>query len=216
MRLFRCLVGVLAILSFFGPAAAAQAKPPAAEPIAALQGALRPGDLLRIRVWPNEELGGEFPIEETGLVLLPIVGDVRAAGRPLAELRAELGERYGAALKSPVIGITPVFSVSILGAVQRPGLYQVTPTHSLFDLISLAGGLREDADDEKITLLRSGEATRIDVRAALSGDGPAELAMLRSGDRVVVEKQRRFNFQTVLYVLQSATFVATVVSLLGK
>lgn len=215
MSFFRCTLGLFAILFFSGFGAAAQTTAAAEEqPAISREITLRPGDLLRIRVWPNQELGGEFLIEETGLVSLPIVGEIRAGGRALGELREEILSRYGAALKSPVIGITPVYTVSLLGAVQRPGLYPVTPSQSLFDLISLAGGLREDANDEKITIVRNGESTVIDARAALSGAESGEIAMLRSGDRIIVAKRRKgITFQAVTYALQSVTLVVGVVNL---
>jgi len=213
MTLLRIIAAVLAALSLSaihpGATASAQTEAEAGTE----EFTLRAGDLLRIRIWPNDDLGGEFPVEETGIVHLPILGGIRAGGRSLAELRIDLRQRYGQALKSPVISVTPVFPVSVLGAVQRPGLYQVTPSQNLFEVISLAGGFREDANDREIRIVRDDGVTEVNAREALSSEAAAAGVRLRSGDRIVVERRRSFNFQNVSYALQSVTLVVAIVNL---
>lgn len=187
--------------------AAAQNRDPVPPPLA-----LRPGDFLRIRVWPDSTLGGEFPVEETGLVHLPVLGGVRAAEIPLEQLRRELRTRYGEALKNPVITVTPLFRVSVLGAVQRPGLYRVDPTQSLFDVISLAGGLRENAKAQDLRVIRDGSVLEINAKRALE-TGEAALGLsLRSGDRIVVPERGPsiFTPQNIYFMLQSVVLLLTI------
>ncbi len=54
---------------------------------------VRAGDVLQIRVWPDSSLGGAYPVEETGVVYLPLVGAVSAGGRPIVDLREMLPAR---------------------------------------------------------------------------------------------------------------------------
>jgi len=179
---------------------------------------VRPGDILRIRIWPDSTLGGQFPVEETGLVYLPVLGEIRAAGMSLADLRRELRRGYGTTIKSPVVTVTPLFRVSVLGAVERPGLYQVEPTQSLFDVISLAGGFRRDAKQTKLRIIREGRVLEIDARHALeSGEALLGLA-LRSGDRIVVPQRGNtlLTPQNVYFMVQSAFVLATVVQLVRR
>src|SRR5690606_6114239 len=107
---------------------------------------VRPGDVLRISVWPETSLGGDFPVESNGYVYLPILGEVPAGNVSLSTLRAQLREGYSSNMKNPVVTVTPLFRVSVLGAVARPALYNVDPTHTLFDVISLAGGLTTEPE----------------------------------------------------------------------
>lgn len=147
---------------------------------------VRPGDVLRISVWPSKELGGDFPVEESGYVYLPIIGRIQATGSSLDQLRQELRDGYGTTMKNPVVTVTPLFRVSILGAVARPGLYNVEPTNTLFDLISMAGGFAPSADERKVRILRDNKVIETDAKRAVEqASGDLALA-LHSGDRIVV------------------------------
>jgi polysaccharide export outer membrane protein len=175
---------------------------------------VRSGDVLAIRIWPETQLGGEFPVEESGAVHLPFLGEVRAGDRSLDSLRAELRARYAQALKTPVVSVTPLFRVSVLGAVVRPGLYRIDPTQTLFDVVSQAGGFRPDANPDRLRVVRAGQVMELNARQALrTGETFGALA-LQSGDRIVVpEKGRALSLQNVFYVLQSAVMVATLIEL---
>lgn len=175
---------------------------------------LRAGDMLRVRVWPDSALGGDFPVEAPGVVLLPVVGSVRASGRSLADLRRELRQRYEQAMKLPVVTILPVFRVSVLGAVQRPGLYQVDPTLTLFDVISLAGGFRPDARENDVRVVREGAVLPVDARQALETGALPEALRLRSGDRIVVAVKHP-GLSGLLF-LQMATLAATIAGILTR
>src|SRR5687767_6166426 len=162
----------------------------------------RPGDIVRITVWPDSSYNGEYPVEEDGIVYLPFVGTVRIAGQSLTKIRADLRTQFGREMQQPVVTVTPLFRVSILGEVNRPGLYIIDPTHSFFDVVALAGGFRDNAKTEDIRLVRDGE--RIQINADPENGEQAEVALaLRSGDRIIVSKGRSINTLTIFYVLQS-------------
>jgi polysaccharide biosynthesis/export protein len=204
--------GVYAIVVVALAVAALPSKTSAQSPIAsAPEFTVRAGDVLRIRVWPDSALGGEYPIEETGVAYLPVLGAVQAGGMTLSALRAELRRRYGEALRSPSVSVTPIFGVSVLGAVQRPGLYHVDPTHTLFDAISLAGGFRDNARTDRLRLVRDGEVIEVNARRTLE-EGGAELALsLRSGDGIVVPEGRQWRMLDLFYGLQSVVLLVTLI-----
>lgn len=192
---------------------AAQTPGPSAVSAAADQRTLRPGDSVTITVWPEAELGGEFAIEETGNVYLPVLGEVRAAGVPVGELRVWLREQYRTYLREAVITVTPRFTVGVLGEVVRPGLYTISPTDGLFDVIGMAGGFRQGANEEKIRVVREGEVVSINaLRALRSGQGLDPLA-LQSGDQIIVERGGIgwAQMRDVLALFQSVALVITVV-----
>jgi len=147
---------------------------------------LRQGDILRIDVWPNTELSGEFTIEEDGFVYLPLLGAVRAAGVPVDDFRVDLRRLYGEVQRNPVVTVSPMFRISVTGAVQRPGIIMVSPSTTLLDAVSLSGGFQGNADAERVRIVRPGEVTNYDaVRALETGEGMEAIA-LRSGDHVFV------------------------------
>ncbi len=211
----RCRLAALAVLlSGVARLAAAQTgRDSAGGSAAAATGfALRAGDVIGIRIWPDSSLSGEFPIEESGLVYLPGLGPVQAAGVPLAELRADLRRRYALSMRTPVISITPHFRVSVLGAVQRPGLYQITPANTLYDVIGLAGGFQANAREDRLRVVREGQVFEINAQRTLeSGEALAGLE-LHSGDQIVVPPRPApfLTFQSATFALQAIVLVLTI------
>jgi protein involved in polysaccharide export with SLBB domain len=170
---------------------------------------LRPGDVLRITVWPNPDASGEFTIEDTGYVSLPFLEEVLAAGVPISELRADLRRRYAGAMRNPVVTVTPRYRISVTGEVMRPGIQVITPTDALFDVIGMAGGFRPGADTEKVRVVRAGQVIEYDaLRALQTGEG-MDAMQLRSGDHVIVPRHRSsiLTWNNALTFLQTASML---------
>ncbi len=206
---FSAFIAVLALhgVSAGAPSALAQQVDASTQPIV-----LRPGDVLRIKVWPDSALSGEFVVEETGKVSLPLAGEVNISGRPISEIRQMLRSLYGQALKSPVVNVTPVFRISILGAVERPGLYLIDPTQTLFDLVSLAGGFRTDAKEEEVRIIRDRSVIEMNAARVLEAGGMELNLALRPGDRVFVPESRSISAQTMFFLIQSVVVLATLLT----
>ena len=167
-------------------------------------------------MWPQNELGlsGEYVVEEDGSVHLPLIGAVEVAGLTLGEVRALLREAYSRTIKEPVVQITPVFPVSVLGAVVRPSLYRITPTESLFDVISLAGGFAPGAEQDEVRIIRDGLVIELDATETL--ERGIDLG-LRSGDRIFVSRDRwAFGMRDILFVLQSIGLIITLTDRLER
>ena len=119
---------------------------------------LGPQDSLNIRVVDMEEVGDDpYPIDLAGYITLPRIGRVAAAELTVQELQALLTDKFKEYLQEPVVSITVAEfhsqPVSILGAVETPGVHQIRGNKSLFEVISEAGGLKDDAGN-KITITR--------------------------------------------------------------
>jgi protein involved in polysaccharide export with SLBB domain len=202
------LLAVNAALVLTGiEAAAQQSSNQAPTPIT-----LRPGDVIRIRVWPDTTLGGTFSVEENGTASLPLAGEVQLVGRSIDDIRAMLRELYRETLKAPVVNVTPMFRVSILGAVERPGLYLIDPTQTLFDLVSIAGGFRRDAKEEEMRILRDTGVIELNATRALEVGGTDLNLALRPGDRVIVPESRSFSLQSALFVVQTLAVIVTLLT----
>jgi polysaccharide export outer membrane protein len=118
---------------------------------------LGPGDQITIRVPDVEEINEKaVRIDLQGYIKLPMAGRVRAGGLTAEQLEAELTTRLMRYVREPQVSVIvteyrsqPVF---VLGAVQNPGVHQVQGRKSLFEILSLAGGLKPEAGNSlKIT-----------------------------------------------------------------
>ena len=112
---------------------------------------LGPGDQITLVVNGLEDQYNEkvFRIDESGEVTLPLVGRIHASGLTTALLEHDLQARLSAVLKDPIVvvrissfGSQPV---SVLGAVRNPGIVQLQGRKTLFEVLSLAGGLQPEA-----------------------------------------------------------------------
>ena len=119
---------------------------------------LGPQDSLNIRVVDMEELGEEpYPIDLGGNITLPRIGRIHAAGLTVEQLRSKVTQKFKEYLQEPIVNISVADfrsqPVSILGAVETPGVHQIRGNKTLFEVISEAGGLKEDAGN-RITITR--------------------------------------------------------------
>jgi polysaccharide export outer membrane protein len=90
-----------------------------------------------------------FRIDQNGDLSLPMIGRIHAGGLTQAELEEQVKTRFSLLLKAPdiVVNVTEFASkpVSVLGAVNRAGIVQLQGGKTLFEVLSLAGGLQSDA-----------------------------------------------------------------------
>ncbi len=125
----------------------------AAGPAASTQGdsyVLGPNDRVTLRCLNAEEFPtSPIRIDGDGQVTLPFVGRVTLAGLTVAEAEKDVTARLAKYIRNPEVALNVVEShsqpVSVLGAVNNPGVYQLEGEKTLSELLSMAGGLRRDA-----------------------------------------------------------------------
>src|SRR5918911_3640849 len=146
------------------------------------QDAILPGDVVRLRIWREPDLSGDFPIDESGEVVLPRVGPVKATNETPESLKAKLYSEYQKYLAQTSIDVSVLRRVQVLGAVKNPGLYPLDATMSVSDAIAMAGGVTTDGNEKKVQLIRAGQK--------LSGSLPQRTRLadtpIRSGDQLYV------------------------------
>ena len=177
---------------------------------------LRPGDIVRVEVWGQEQYSGQFLVDETGILQYPIVGMVDTRTLTVAQLRDTLRIALEGLFTNPFVTITPLFRVAVLGEVRAPGLYTVDPTLSVLDLVALAGGTSPVGNMGKIRVLRSGAESELSFEdEALRGRTLQEVGV-RSGDEVIVPRRffTRQDWWTVLQVVNTAVSVAILITVL--
>ncbi len=131
---------------------------------------LGPEDLLEIDVFQVEELKRTVRVTSSGFIKLPLAGKVKAAGLTVSGLEAVISERLRRYLEEPVVSVFVKEyrsqRITVLGAVNNPQVYAVTGQKSLLDMLSIAGGLSEDAGDI-CYVQRKGETIVIDLNDLL-------------------------------------------------
>src|SRR5690606_27758236 len=154
-------------------AAQQQRQQQAASTLAAAADAPQPGDVVRLRVWREPELSGEFPVNEDGVVVLPRLGPVDVTRVSADALEQRLIREYSRYLNHAAIEMTLLRRVQILGAVRAPGIYPLDPTMTIADAIAVAGGPAPHGHPNKVELIRGGEKLDIQlVREARIADSP--------------------------------------------
>jgi polysaccharide export outer membrane protein len=147
--------------------------------------ALRAGDVVRLRIWREPDLSGDYQVDEESVVVLPKVGPVSVAGMSRDSLRQALLTSYREYLVNPSIDVVLLRRVNILGSVRNPGLYPVDPTMTVSDALGLAGGITSEAKRDRVELSRGGERVLMDLSPeARIGETP-----LRSGDQLYVPRR---------------------------
>ncbi|HEX7050679.1 MAG TPA: polysaccharide biosynthesis/export family protein [Longimicrobiales bacterium] len=168
--------------------------------------ALRPGDVVQLRIWREEDLSGEFPIAADGTVVLPKIGVWKATGVPPDSLEAAIIEAFRRYLRNPSIQVVFLRRVNIMGSVRLPGLYPVDPTMAIADVLALAGGVTPVGKQDEIELRRGGEVLVADITEQTRiGDLP-----IRSGDQLFVPERSWIsrNQGLVAVIISSITTLA--------
>jgi protein involved in polysaccharide export with SLBB domain len=141
-------------------------------------GVLQPGDIVRLRIWREPDLSGDFAVDELGQVVFPKIGRLQLLGQSSRWLQDTLVKSYELYLRNPSIEVILLRRVNVLGAVRNPGLYPVDQTMTLADVIAAAGGATPQGKSDQVQLLRGGktitanltENTRLMELHILSGD----------------------------------------------
>jgi polysaccharide export outer membrane protein len=163
----------------------------------------RPGDKVVVRVWRQEDLSAEYQLDSHGELQLPLVGEVTAAGLTADALTDTLIARYSAYIKNPMIVVTPMFRVTILGAVKMPGSYWVSGAENVTDLIAMAGGLAEKAVMERTKITRGEEVIVVNAAQYIRTGKTLGDIGIQSGDIVVVPRSRWPNWSELAVILST-------------
>lgn len=173
------LSSICACASRSGPTGTSGAR---VQPVADV---LRPGDLVRLRIWREPDLSGDFMVDETGTVTFPKIGGYEVGSESAASLKEKLVRAYQTYLVNPSIDVVILHRVNILGAVRNPGLYPVDATMTIADALAAAGGTTPEGDADKVEVVRDGR--RIQLR--LSQRTRLTESAIQSGDQLYVPER---------------------------
>ena len=178
---------------------------------------LGPEDTITVRVFAADDIPDRpSQIDNDGMVTLPMIGQVHAAGQTIEQLQTSLTTAYKKFFKNPqvTVQVTDFRSqpVSVAGNVGLPGVVQLRGNRNLMEVIGQAGGLRADAGDSVLVTRNLSEGTipvsgaftdptgkysvaHINIRNVMNGKSPEDNIQIKPHDVITVPRAR------MIYVL---------------
>jgi polysaccharide export outer membrane protein len=151
-------------------------------------------DVLYIHVWREEALTRTVPVRMDGMISLPLIQEVKAEGLTPFKLKEVLTQRFKEFIEAPNVSVAVMeansVKVYISGQVRTPGVYRLRSETTLLQIISMAGGFTDWANQKKILIIRKedGKEKRMTVnyKKIIKGDDPGSNIILKAGDTIIV------------------------------
>jgi polysaccharide export outer membrane protein len=178
------------------PYSVSQFGQPDAPTVASLGAGYRiaPMDTVSVKVFKMPDLSGDYEVDLTGQLSMPLIGNVSAADLTTAQLddalTHKLGEKY---LENPDVSValksSSRRSVTVDGAVNRAGAFPVNGPTTLMQAIALAGGTSPDANARRVAIFRTiggqRQAAAFDLTSIRRGENPDP--EIYAGDIIVID-----------------------------
>jgi len=153
------------------------------------------GDLLKVSVLGAPDSDQEVRVDAAGNISLNLIGAVPVAGQTTEQAQAAIAKKYvaGGFFTDPQVSVFAkeyvTQGVSVMGEVQKPGVYPVLGARSLFDVLSLAGGTTPKAG--KLISITHRDTPQNPTTVSLSNDSTESIRSniaIYPGDTIVVSK----------------------------
>jgi polysaccharide export outer membrane protein len=153
------------------------------------------GDLLKVSVLGAPDSDQEVRVDASGNVSLNFIGAVPVAGKTTEQAQAAIAKKYvaGGFFTDPQVSVFAkeyvTQGVSVLGEVQKPGVYPILGARTLFDVLSLAGGTTPKAG--KVVSITHRDKPQTPISVSLSNDAAESVRSnvdIYPGDTIVVSK----------------------------
>jgi polysaccharide export outer membrane protein len=175
---------VLALLVFFS------------QPLWADDYIVGPGDVLRITVYDNDDLKTTVRITEDGFIVMPLLGQVKVGGLKTSDISADLSRKLadGYVVNPQVNIFIEEFrskKAVALGHVNKPGLIELRGTTNFLELLSQAGGLKEEAGDTATIKRTQGgkqEVIVVNIKSLVEGGDVSQNLPIQDGDTIYISK----------------------------
>jgi polysaccharide export outer membrane protein len=155
---------------------------------------VKPGDMLSISVWKEPDLQKETLVRPDGSFSFPLVGEVDAKGKTVADLTKTMSQRLTKFISDPVVTVSIQEirgnKVYVIGQVNRPGEFIMNPSVDVMQALSMAGGTTPFASLGDIVVLRRTPAGKQSIpfryNDVVKGRRMDQNIDLQAGDVVVV------------------------------
>lgn len=147
---------------------------------------LHAGDKLRLYVYGDKDISGEYTIDTRGVLTLPLIGELKADGLSKAQLEAKIVDALvdGGYYTDPnvTLDVSMMQPFYILGEVKNPGSYEYSADLDVFKAIATAGGYTPRADKNDIVVIRKIDGQKVRLKAT-------EDTELLPGDSIKIEQR---------------------------
>jgi len=174
---------------------------------------LSPGDQVRIMVWRNTELSGDFTVAANGTLMHPLYREVQVTGIPISAVEDRLRTFLARYTTNPQFVISPLVKVVVSGEVRTPNVLAVPPETTVAQAIVLAGGPTAAAQLGHVRLIRDRQEIKIDLRRA---DSQAASLQIRSGDQIMIPTAKNILRDFIGPVTSTVGAVAAITSIFWR
>ncbi len=152
-------------------------------------------DVLSIDVWKEPEMSKTVPVRPDGMISLPLIGDIKAAGYTPVQLQDLLAEAMKKMVSDPQVTVivekVSSLSFNIVGEINHPGYFPLTRRMTVLDAIAMAGGFKDFAKTKKVYVLRTAangtqERLPFNYKDVIKGKNPQQNIELQPRDTIVV------------------------------
>lgn len=180
-------------------------------------GDFQPGDRIVLRVLDEPTLTDSFTVQPARTLRLPNFPEISVAGVLRSELETYLTQKIAERIRDPQVRAVSLIRIAVLGAVARPGYYNLPAETVLSDAVMAAGGPSTQADTRKARVVRNGVDVldRAATQTALAQGATLDQLSLHGGDQIMVGEKgsgAKGTLQTlglVSGIIVSAVAVAT-------
>ena len=166
---------------------------------------IRPGDVVRLTLLRDKDLSGDFPVNQFGTVVLPLVGEYDVTQESHRSFREKVIKDLQEIRYAKDIEVVVLRRVRVEGEVNEPGVLSLDPTMSIADAVAMAKGRTQFAQEGRVILRRGGEVVDADLRL----DARVGESAVQSGDEIFVPR-RGWIDRNLTAVVAGASTVATI------
>jgi polysaccharide export outer membrane protein len=152
-------------------------------------------DVISVYVWKEPDMSKSVPVRPDGMISLPLVGEVKAAGYTPVQLQDVLAAAMKKFVSDPQVTVVvekiSSLSFNIVGEVTHPGYFPLTRRMTVLDAIAMAGGFKDFAKTKKVYVLRTAangnqERLPFNYKDVIHGKNEQQNIELHPRDTIVV------------------------------
>ena len=152
-------------------------------------------DVLTVFVWKEPDMTKTVPVRPDGMISLPLIGEIKAAGYTPVQLQDVLAESMKKMISDPQVTVVVEkigsLNFNIVGEVNHPGYFPLTRRMTVLDAIAMAGGFKDFAKSKKVYVLRTAangtqERLPFNYKAVIKGQNQQQNIELLPRDTIVV------------------------------
>ena len=143
------------------------------------------GDMVKIKVFNQDDLSGEYTVQGTGRISLPLIGDINAQDKTVKELEELIADKLkpdyllNPRVNVQVLNYRPFY---ILGEVKEPKSYPYVDGMTYRNAVAIAGGFTYRAKDDHVIVVRANDPSKTEQRQDID-------ARVQPGDIIHIEER---------------------------